>query len=213
MIGLPGNGRVNWASLTIGDDMRSGHRLQRVKCLSKALLLGTVLLAHTRVVASDVGQAENAFVSAARLPWKPSFIEDGSADWQARWHLDGKKASVEPVDGGFNFSAGANPNDNAHMAVLWTRQSFSGDVRISYDYTRLDDAEHYVTILYVQATGKGHGPYSHDILEWAERREVPAMDQYYRNMNLLHVSYAAFPTPAQVARNGDSRMYMRGRRF
>jgi hypothetical protein len=51
--------------------------------------------------------------------------------------------------------------------VLWTKRSFAGDVRIEYDFTRLDTAlEHTsVCILYIQATGVGNGEFARDIFE------------------------------------------------
>ena len=49
--------------------------------------------------------------------------------------------------------AGPVPRENASHAVLWTKQSFAGDVKIEYEYTRTDDANQYVNILYIQATG------------------------------------------------------------
>ncbi len=56
-------------------------------------------------------------------------------------------------------------NDARHM-VLWTKESFWGDVKINDDYTRLDQSPNCVTILYIQATGSGRGRYMRDITEW-----------------------------------------------
>jgi len=160
-----------------------------------------------------VGPGVPSFAEVADLPWREAFVEPGDKDWQDRWHLDGEKATVEPVDDGFAFTAGPKAGDDAHHAVLWTQKSFEGDVRIRYDYTRLDDAEHYVTILYIQATGKGTGPYEKDIMKWADMRAVPSMSTYFKNMNLLHISYAAMATPQMLARGADERMYIRTRRY
>lgn len=117
------------------------------------------------------------------------------------------------MENGFTFAAGPKEGDDAHHEVLWTRESFEGDLRISYDYTRLDDAKHYVTILYIQATGKSTGPYDEDIMKWADMRKVPSMSKYFKNMDLLHVSYAAMATPQMLARGADDRMYVRARRY
>ncbi|MFW6045108.1 MAG: alginate lyase family protein, partial [Planctomycetota bacterium] len=153
------------------------------------------------------------FEKTDSLPWKTTFTEPGDENWQQRWHLDGENATVKTIEGGFEFSAGPEEGNDAHHAVLWTRESFEGDVRISYDYTRLDDADHYVNILYILATGTGLGPYSEDILDWADRRKVPTMSKYFENMNLLHVSYAAHPTPAALRRGAEDREYIRVRRY
>ena len=86
--------------------------------------------------------------------------------------------------------------------VLWTKQSFKGDLKIEYDYTRLDNETRCVNILYIQATGSGEEPYVKDITEWNELRRVPAMKMYFDHMHAYHISYAAW--------RGD---YIRGRRY
>ena len=91
--------------------------------------------------------------------------------------------------------------------VLWTRESFEGDLKIEYDYTRLDSETRCVNILYIQATGSGEEPYAKDITEWSELRRVPAMRMYFNHMNTYHISYAAFPN------NEDTTQYIRGRRY
>jgi hypothetical protein len=92
--------------------------------------------------------------------------------------------------------------------VLWTKDSFKGDLKIEYDYTRLDFEIRCVNILYIQATGSGKKPYSKDITEWNELRRVPAMKMYFDHMNTYHISYSAFPN------EGDDRQsYIRGRRY
>jgi hypothetical protein len=77
--------------------------------------------------------------------------------------------------------------------VLWTKASFSGDVRIEYDYTRLDSMtnETAVNILYIQATGLGTEASPTDIFLSTAQRSVPWMKYYFLNMNALHISYAA----------------------
>jgi hypothetical protein len=76
--------------------------------------------------------------------------------------------------------------------VLWTRQSFAGDIRIEYDYTRLGSMIEAtsVNILYIQATGLGTDESPTDIYLSTEQREVPWMKSYFLNMNALHISYA-----------------------
>jgi hypothetical protein len=90
---------------------------------------------------------------------------------------------------------------------LWTTQSFKGDVKIEYDFTRIDSAMKHtaVCILYVQATGKGEGPYLADIFQWRDLRRVPKMSLYFQNMICYHVSYACT--------GGDDFNYVRARRY
>ena len=72
--------------------------------------------------------------------------------------------------------------------VLWTRNSFTGDLRIDYSYTRLDDETRCVNILYIQATGYGEGQYAKDISKWNGLRRVPAMRMYFDHMHTYHIS-------------------------
>ena len=129
--------------------------------------------------------------AALALDWKTLFFDGGSKDWNRKWQLDGEFATVKNTRRGMVFSAGPEEFNHAHHAVLWTRDSFKGDVRIEYDYTRLDKVDKWVNILYIQATGKG-GKFAADIAEWADYRKEPWMKHYFENMKLLHVSYAAY---------------------
>jgi len=120
------------------------------------------------------------------------FEDNGSGDWTDQWFLDGTRARVENLPVGMYFAAGPDHGNDSSHAVLWTRQSFHGDLLIEYDYTRVDTATRCVNILYFLATGKGGEEYPKDISAWNEKREVPAMSTYFRNMNTYHISYAAF---------------------
>ena len=125
--------------------------------------------------------------------WELVFADPGSGDWQESWFVEGLKAKVNyDDDGALVFSSGPVPKENASHAVLWTRQVFRGDVRIEYDYTRLDSMTdvNSVNILYIQATGLGTEEFPTDILLSTKKREVPWMKYYFLNMNTLHVSYA-----------------------
>lgn len=122
--------------------------------------------------------------------WHLKFRDNCTENWQSKWFLDGLNAKVNNSDQGMNFSAGPVAFDDAHHAVLWTKDSFSGDIKIEYEYTRKDSATKMVNILYVQATGVA--PNAVDIFEWRKEREIPAMKTYFNNMKALHISYAAF---------------------
>ena len=82
--------------------------------------------------------------------------------------------------------------EQASHAVLWTKRSFEGDIKIEYDYTRLDSMMESpsVNILYIQATGLGTKVSPTDIYQSTDLREVPWMKSYFLNMNALHISYA-----------------------
>jgi len=108
-----------------------------------------------------------------------------------------------------DFAAGPVWRDDSSHAVLWTKQEFSGDIRVDYEYTKLDDRIEAVNILYLMATGSGAKGYDQDIFRWSDKRDVPAMQKYFTHMNLLHISYAAFDMP-----NSDPQEdYIRARRY
>jgi hypothetical protein len=86
------------------------------------------------------------------------FSDPCTEDWEDNWFLDGNIATVENTENGMNFKAGPVNRNDAHHAVLWTKESFSGDVKIEYNYTRTDSQTVNVNILYIQATGTGKGP-------------------------------------------------------
>lgn len=137
--------------------------------------------------------------------WKKVFSDNGKMDWKKKWFLDGEKASITNSMEGMLFKAGPEDKNDAHHAVLWTKESFQGNLKIEFDYIKTDSMQKNVTILYIQATGIGKPPYDTDIFKWRNLRRVPAMKSYFNHMNALHVSYAAFSP------NGDE--YVRARRY
>lgn len=139
--------------------------------------------------------------------WRLKFEDNCTNDWQKNWTLDGLLAKVDNSEKGMHFSAGSEYKNDAHHAVLWTKQSFEGELKIEYDYTRTDSENRCVNILYIQATGIGKTPYTKDISKWQALRTVPAMRTYFNNMNALHISYAAFPNTS------DTSSYIRARRY
>lgn len=139
--------------------------------------------------------------------WNLVFKDKCTKDWMKDWTLDGLIATVENTKKGMHFKSGPEAMNDAHQAVLWTKVSYEGDIKIEYDYTRTDTAIRWVNILYIQATGDGEEDFVEDISKWSEYREVPAMRKYFENMNLLHISYAAFGNDA------DGTYYVRARRY
>lgn len=156
---------------------------------------------------SDSESPMQQFEALADAKWNEVFFDPCTEDWTQRWFLDGEIGNVTNSADGMTLTAGPEFKNDAHHMVLWTQESFEGDLMIEYDYTRLDSETRCVTILYIQATGSGEAPYTKDITEWNELRSVPAMRTYFNHMNTYHISYAAFPN------NEDSTQYIRGRRY
>lgn len=148
---------------------------------------------------------EQRFIELNKLEWKSIFSDSGETDWTDKWFLDGERAAIRNTPDGMVFSAGPVYNDHASHAVLWTKDVFAGDVKIVFDYTRLDTIENCVNIIYILATGTGNGLYKKDIADWSMLRVIPYMRSYFENMNLLHISFAAY---------GESKKdYVRVRRY
>ncbi len=148
------------------------------------------------------------FEKASEGKWNSIFSDSCTGDWTEQWFLDGEVGQVTTGSDGMELTAGPEFKNDAHHMVLWTKDVFEGDVKIEYDYTRLDEATNCVNILYIQATGSGEEPYVRDITKWNELRRVPAMRMYFDHMNTYHISYAANPNEGD-----DNRAYIRARRY
>ncbi|HIE96241.1 MAG TPA: DUF1961 family protein, partial [Fuerstia sp.] len=151
--------------------------------------------------------AQQIFEHASVGNWEEVFLDPGTGDWRKRWFLDGEVGKVQTGPEGMKMTAGPEFRNEAHHMVLWTRDKFAGDLKIEYDFTRLDDETRCVNILYIQVTGSAEGPYEKDIAKWNQLRRVPAMRTYFDHMHAYHISYAAFPNGA------DATSYIRARRY
>ncbi len=142
--------------------------------------------------------------------WKEVLFDKGTigCNWRDNWFLDGKISSVSNRKDGMQLTSGPQYGNNSHHMVLWTKKVFNGDLKIDYEYTRLDFENRCVCIIYIQASGSGKGPYDKDISKWNKLREEPAMSQYFNHMNTYHVSYAAFPN-----KDRENEDYVRARRY
>ncbi|GJM34975.1 MAG: hypothetical protein DHS20C18_39760 [Saprospiraceae bacterium] len=139
------------------------------------------------------GKEYDNFKELSESPdWKLQFSDPCTKDWQSNWFLDGQLATIKHGEKGMDFSAGPVNRNDAHHAVLWTKESFKGDIKIEYNYTRTDSQMVNVNILYIQATGIGRDSFETDISKWNEFRKVPTMSKYYNYMKTIHISYAAF---------------------
>lgn len=154
-------------------------------------------------------EEKKAFNDVDKLAWKPVFNDDLRGSWKKNWFLDGQKAQLKNTKAGLLFKAGATPASDADHAVLWTKQPFTGDVRIEFDFTKKDTATKFVNILYLFAEGSGVGAYDKDISRWSDLRIVPAMKTYFEHMNAYHISFAAFEND----NNNPNEDYIRARRY
>jgi len=157
----------------------------------------------------SISAQEESFSKLLKLDWIQTFSDPGTSDWSEKWLLDGLKARVYNSPQGMEFYAGPIPAEDSSHSVLWTKKSFSGNVKIEYEYTRLDAATKYVNIIYIQATGSGQGDFTGEIFDWSEMRRIPAMRMYFNHMNTYHISYAAFGNTDEL----DKHDYIRARRY
>jgi hypothetical protein len=149
------------------------------------------------------------FSALKEAEWEDVLYDPCTQDWTNSWSLDGLKATVKNGTNGMDFTAGPEALNDSHHAVLWTKQDFRGDLKIEYEYTRLDGEIKMVNIIYIQATGSGRNGFDEDISTWADKRTVPSMRTYFENMNTYHISYAAFGMKNTV----PGKDYIRGRRY
>ena len=176
------------------------------RIIATVIIAGFTLTMEAQM--TDTKQYEVEFQTLLKRKWKQKLFDPGTIDWRKKWFLDGERAIVKNTKDGMIFSGGPIAWDHASHAVLWTKDTFAGDVKIEFDFTRLDTINRWVNIIYIQATGKGQEPYVEDIAKWSELRQIPYMHSYFDNMNLLHISYAAF-------NNTDDKPddYVRARRY
>lgn len=151
--------------------------------------------------------SEQSFQEALGNPWKQVFLDAGHENWRAQWFMDGRIGKVSNHPEGMVLEAGPEFKNNEHHIVLWTKKSFEEDLKIEFDYTRLDDETRCVNIIYIQATGSGIPPYHEDIYQWKNLRDTPSMEMYYKHMHTYHISFAAFPN------NNSTTSYLRARRY
>lgn len=149
------------------------------------------------------------FDSLNSLAWENQFSPPSNTNWTDHWTLDGYRAEMKDTPAGLLFCAGPVAYDNGSHAVLWTKESFAGPIKIAFDYTRIDDISRFVNIIYIQATGVGTPPYVEDLHAWDSLRMVPVMSAYFRYMNAYHISFAAFG----MENDDPEHDYVRARRY
>ncbi|MEM8895397.1 MAG: DUF1961 family protein [Bacteroidota bacterium] len=156
------------------------------------LILGCLEVRPSEKGAKD-HLSPNVVRDVKKTDWKKKevlFEYSGRDDWQDKWFLDGTKATITNDQMGMDFAAGPDwKNDTSH-AVLWTKAAFEGNMLIEYDFTRTDSTGNGVIIMYFHATGKGDDDYPEDLYDWRDKRTVPSMRTYFRNLNAYHISYS-----------------------
>lgn len=141
--------------------------------------------------------------------WQLQFQDSGTKDWQTKWFLDGLQSNIKNTKAGMLFNAGTTAGADAAHAVLWSKESFKGNLKMEFNFTRKDSATKWAIILYLQATGTGIAPYVEDISKWNNLREIPAMKTYFNNMKALHISYSSFEND----NNDPKKDYIRVRQY
>ena len=178
-------------------------------------ILISLLFANVVSALAQNKEYDKEFNRLNNAPAKLAFYDDFSTLWTKNWHLDGKVARVIQQNNEIKVYAGEKVyNEDKSLAdenhlVLWTKKEFEGDIKIEYDFTRLDSSKYYwVNILYIQAQGCGEGVYKKDIFKWNKLRDIPGMHEYFNHMDAYHISYAVQPVPEE-----GKREYIRARRY
>ena len=147
----------------------------------------------------EVSPEQAALEKANQREWATAFEDSCTDDWTKQWFLDGEVGTVTNTPEGMELKSGPEYKNDAHHMVLWTKESFEGDLKIEYEFTRLDTDGIGVFIIYIEATGCGDEGFDEDITKWNDFRKVPGMGKYFKYMDTYHVSYACG--------------YIRGRRY
>ncbi|MDQ8194108.1 hypothetical protein QEH59_06715 [Coraliomargarita sp. SDUM461004] len=179
--------------------------LNHLRPLILLLSTGSLTIAQT-----NAEKHRPAYEQAINSHWQVKLTNSTHKEWNQNWFIDGYKATLKNTEKGFYYASGSIAGDNASHSVLWTHENFAGDLKIEFDYTRLDTIYQYVNILYLYATGAGPAPYVEDIEAWSDLRQIPYMSSYFNHMNLLHISFAAFDNSVDT---GKESAYIRARRY
>jgi len=105
----------------------------RLTCGFPAFLACFLLAAHVTAdepkpnPAADKAAFEKAAAGAA---WAEVFSDSCTADWKEKWFLDGEVGTVTNSPEGMTLTAGPEFRNDAHHMVLWTKDSFEGDLKI-----------------------------------------------------------------------------------
>lgn len=168
----------------------------------------SVFLCFLEFLAIAENEAKH-FEKALNRNWELAFNHQNNTDWKENWFLDGQYARVTSTSGYFEINTEDYDNYKRIYAVLWTKPEFKGDLKIEYDFKKVDDFNKGVNIIYIQARGDGEKGFDQDISLWSDQRKTAAMSDYFLNMHTYHMSYAAFGNDLNV----EYKDYIRGRRY
>ena len=191
--------------------MENVMTIARVKYI---VFLATLLLFHsgctfTQKSSSDYERTQ--FEQLSRLNWQEVLFDPLTSNWQDKWTLDGLKAKLTTSEEGLQFLSGPDSTGSESHCVLWTKKTFEGDIRVDWEYTKIDDELRFAVMIYLLATGSDAEGYDKDISKWADKRQIPHMRTYFNHMNLIHISFAAFEPSTANATPDDA--YIRARRY
>lgn len=111
----------------------------------------------------------------AHQNWDLVWTDSGAENWSEDWLLFGSpdRISVTNSPGGMTLRAGDGTDAKADHAILWSRRSFAGDLRVEWDYTVLDRYSSvvppggYCSALLLYGHGIGSAEAPADLLAWS----------------------------------------------
>ena len=107
-------------------------------------MAATVVMGVTMRSGTEWESEKRTFEEASGGEWKEVFSDPCTGEWKERWFLGGEIGTVTNGQEGMTLTAGPEFRNDAHHMVLWTKESFEGDLKIEYDYTRLDSEKRCV---------------------------------------------------------------------
>lgn len=152
-------------------------------------------------VAITFGQEERT----ARPNWRLAFSDNGTGRWSDDWVLFGNPERISVTNGpdGMTFRAGDGTDANADHAILWSKRSFSGDLRVEWDYTVLDrysstiPPNGYCSALMLYSSGAGTFGLPTELLAWPQQaRQADTSGRYFHERTRgLQLNYAFVGDP------------------
>lgn len=89
------------------------------------------------------------FADLQQEHWKEVLYDTCKEDYNRLWFRDGNVAKISHDKNGMTITSGPEFLNDEHHEVLWTKAEFKGDLKIEYDFTRLDNEKRCVNILYM----------------------------------------------------------------
>jgi len=119
-------------------------------------LIAPLMAAEAPTPKPDPVLDKAAFEQAATGGWRKVFSDPCTGDWRQQWFLDGEVGTVTTAADGMTLTAGPEFKNEAHHMVLWTKQSFEGNLKIEYDYTRKKDRDLFLRVQNPDRVGHYH---------------------------------------------------------